>query len=66
LATHARRFPRGALREERIALGLLALCGTGQREQARRAIHRFMRTAPRSVVAQRVRAACDAQPEASP
>jgi hypothetical protein len=58
LAAHARRYPRGALREERDALAVLALCNLGSREQARRALQRFLRSAPQSVVAQRVRTAC--------
>jgi hypothetical protein len=61
LATHARRYPRGALREERAALAVLALCETGPRERALRAMQRFLRTSPQSVLAQRVRTACAAQ-----
>jgi hypothetical protein len=63
LARHARRFPRGALREERAALLVLTACQTGSREQALRAMQRFLRTAPQSVLAQRVRAACTTAPE---
>jgi hypothetical protein len=64
LASHAQRFPRGALREEREALRLLALCGHGLDARSERAVQRFLRTEPHSVVAQRMREACE--PSASP
>lgn len=58
LASHARRFPRGALREERDALRLLSLCGNGLDARSERAVQRFLRSEPHSVVAQRMREAC--------
>lgn len=61
LTDHAGRFPRGALREERRALELIVLCGHGPSERAAEAVQSFLRSAPQSVLAQRVRAACRAQ-----
>ncbi|HMI90619.1 MAG TPA: hypothetical protein VK509_04610 [Polyangiales bacterium] len=66
LATHARRHPHGALREERAALAVLVLCETGSHERALGAMQRFLRSAPQSVLAQRVRAACEALPGPEP
>jgi hypothetical protein len=63
---HARRFPRGALREERRALGLLALCGATPGPRARQRSAEFLRSAPRSVLASRVRAACTSTAGAAP
>jgi hypothetical protein len=58
LASHTRRFPHGALREEREALRALALCGLGSDERAQRAVRRFLDSSPHSVVAERVRTSC--------
>jgi hypothetical protein len=66
LSDHARRFPRGALREERGALALIALCARAPGERAERAAKRFLRGAPQSVLVQRVRAACGASLELEP
>ncbi len=66
LDTHAQRFPRGALREERSALRVLSLCGTAANGQAQRERARFLRRSPQSVLTERVRAACAAPSERSP
>lgn len=58
LAQHASRFPSGAMREERLALRVAALCGAGRRSEARAAAEQFEREAPRSVLGARVRASC--------
>ena len=65
LASHARRFPNGALREERDALRVLSLCGIGPSERALRERKRFMQTASESVLTARVSAAC-LETEANP
>jgi hypothetical protein len=50
------------LSEERRALRVLALCGLGRSAQALQERAHFLQHAPRSVLAQRVRAACEALP----
>jgi hypothetical protein len=54
----AARYPSGALGEERGALRVLALCGSGRREEARALGAAFLRRYPASVHAARVRASC--------
>lgn len=66
LMAHTRRFPRGALREERQALRVLALCGKQPDERARRERERFLRASPDSVLTARVRAACEEPVEPAP
>lgn len=58
LGQHARRFPQGALREERAALRVLSLCGKQPGPEALRERERFLRKAPQSVLTARVSAAC--------
>ncbi len=58
LSQHASRFPDGALREERLALRVVALCDAGRRAEARVLGEEFVRGAPRSVLVERVRASC--------
>jgi hypothetical protein len=58
LEEHARRYPEGALRAERAALRVLSLCADGPSPQALRERERFLRAAPRSLLAARVRDAC--------
>jgi hypothetical protein len=58
LAEHARRFPRGALAEERDAETVLALCAAGRTEDARAAARRFLAARPGSALAGRVRSSC--------
>jgi len=50
LAEHAERFPRGALREARMALEVEALCGAGRTDDAERASQRLRRAFPRSAL----------------
>jgi hypothetical protein len=58
LELHATRFPEGALGEERAGLRVLALCGLGKTGPGLEERERFLRASPRSVLADRVRAAC--------
>ncbi|MBI5513045.1 MAG: hypothetical protein HY909_04710 [Deltaproteobacteria bacterium] len=60
LGTHRQRFPRGALREEREALRVLALCALHRDAEARAVAARFLATWPRSPQASRVRSSCGA------
>jgi hypothetical protein len=48
LHTHATRFPRGVLREERMTLEVLALCDAGRVEDARHARAALIATSPSS------------------
>jgi hypothetical protein len=66
LDRHARRFPRGALREERTALRVLSLCGSAADARAQRERARFLSNSPQSVLTERVRAACATADEDSP
>jgi hypothetical protein len=50
IAEHARRFPNGALVEEREALRVKALAGLGRASEARRAAASFRARFPRSVL----------------
>jgi hypothetical protein len=58
LDEHARRYPSGALSEEREAARVLVLCALGRTGEARVAAERFLRVFPRSPQAARVRASC--------
>ena len=58
LSEHARRYPTGALSEEREASRVFALCGLGDVAGARQQAERFLRRAPNSPFAERVRASC--------
>jgi hypothetical protein len=60
VAEHARRFPNGALAEERDTERIVALCALGRREDATRATERFERAYPSSSHEGRIRAACPA------
>ena len=59
LAEHARRFPNGRLAEEREALRVRALSGSGRLESARVAASAFAVRFPRSVFLARTMAAVD-------
>ena len=59
LDEQVRRFPSGALAEEREAARILALCGVGRTEESREARGRFLREHPQSPQATRVRGACN-------
>jgi hypothetical protein len=52
------RHPDGALREERDAARVLALCSAGRIDEARAQAQRFLAQTPNSVQAARVRASC--------
>jgi hypothetical protein len=60
LAEHGRRFPSGSLAEEREALRVRALSGSGQSDAARRAARAFATRFPRSVLLSRTMTAADA------
>lgn len=60
LTAHARRFPRGALREEHDALRAIALCAADRAREGRGEAQAFLRAHPTSPLAERVRTACDA------
>ena len=56
------RFPRGALREERAAAEVLALCANDLSGEAVGRGRAFLAKYPHSVYAARVRAACEPEP----
>jgi hypothetical protein len=58
LEEHARRYPKGALGEERDAAKIAALCALGRVAEARQAADRFLRAAPLSPHAGPIRASC--------
>jgi hypothetical protein len=60
--THARRFPRGQLAEEREATRVLALCASGDAVAARRAGESFASRYPQSPQLPRVRRSCAFEP----
>lgn len=59
----AARFPAGALREERAASRVVALCRLGRTDEGAAAAREFLGEWPASPLAARVRAACPATPE---
>ncbi|MEP7051671.1 MAG: hypothetical protein ABJB12_15015 [Pseudomonadota bacterium] len=60
LAEHGRRFPNGRLAEEREALRVRALSGSGRGQAASSAAHAFALRFPRSVLLARTMAAANA------
>ncbi len=58
------RYPDGVLREEQAAARVLALCAAERPAEARGAARSFLATWPKSLHADRVRAACSAEPVA--
>lgn len=58
LDEHERRFPRGSLAQERAAARVFSLCRAGRPLEARAHAERFLRTAPASPVAPRIRRSC--------
>jgi hypothetical protein len=58
LAEHERRFPLGALREERQAAKVLAFCTLGWVAEARTLARAFVSTAPGSVLVPRLERSC--------
>lgn len=65
LDEHANTFPNGAMREERMAARVFALCSLGRQDEAHAEAERFVSVAPRSPLSGRVRAACSSG-ESSP
>jgi hypothetical protein len=63
LAEYDRRFGKGALEEERRAIAAIALCSVRPGPGARAQSERFLRSAPDSPLAERVRAACEKSSE---
>lgn len=58
LDRHREEFPVGAMRQERAATRVLALCAAGRDADARRAGQRFLSVYPNSMQAPRIRASC--------
>ncbi len=58
LDEHARRFPRGAMGEEREAARIAALCALHRTSEAKDATERFLRASPRSPLAGALRTSC--------
>lgn len=54
VAEHGRRFPSGRLAEQREALRVRSLAGSGRADEARRAVAQFAVRFPRSVLLQRL------------
>lgn len=61
LDAHARAFPKGQMREDRLVLRIEALCAAGKGPQARAEARLFLRAFPASAHAGRVRAACSSK-----
>ena len=59
LAEYDRRFGKGTLNQERRAIGAIALCQLHPGPAAQAQAERFLRFAPESPLAERVRAACN-------
>jgi hypothetical protein len=58
LSTHASRFPRGVLRDERMALQVLALCERGDADAARAVKSELEQSSPSSSHLQRLASSC--------
>jgi len=58
LAEHQRRFPRGALAEERTAAKIQALCALGRNEEANAQLRQLLHISPKSALEERSRQAC--------
>ena len=58
LAEHERKFPRGSMNEDRLALRALALCSAGRHDEGRRAAKLLEQRFPRSLYAERVDERC--------
>jgi hypothetical protein len=63
LAEYDRRFGKGTLNEERRAIGAIALCQAHPGPAAQAQAERFLRAAPQSPLAERVRSACQKSDE---
>ncbi len=60
LEEHARKFPRGALAQERVAARIQALCGAGRHTEANAELERL---SPGSLHERRARVACATKPK---
>jgi len=60
LDEHRRKFPRGALLQERASARIQALCALGRMKEARSELLRLARTSPNSPHVVRARKACGA------
>jgi len=58
LAEHQRKFPRGALAEERTAARIQALCALGRSEEANAQLRQLLHISPNSALEERARQAC--------
>jgi hypothetical protein len=58
LGEHQRKFPRGALAEERTAARIQALCALGRNEEANAQLRQLQHISPNSAHEQRARQAC--------
>jgi hypothetical protein len=63
LSIYDNEFPRGAMRQERDALRVLALCDLGRRHEAKKARERFLKQFPHSPMAARIRNNCQESEE---
>lgn len=58
LAEHQRKFPRGALAEERTAARIQALCALGRSDEANAQLRQLLHISPNSALEERSRQAC--------
>ena len=58
LTEYDRAFPNGSLREERAAIAAIATCQAEPGPRAQASAQAFLRESPRSLLSDRVRAAC--------
>ncbi len=65
LAEHQRKFPRGALAEERTAARIQALCALGRNDEANAQLRQLLHISPNSAHEERARQACR-EPRAQP
>ncbi|HYQ46791.1 MAG TPA: hypothetical protein VER11_32700 [Polyangiaceae bacterium] len=62
LAEHQRKFPRGALAEERTAARIQALCALGRTDEANAQLRQLLHISPNSPLEERARQACRSTP----
>jgi len=62
LAEHQRKFPRGALAEERTAARIQALCALGRNDEANAQLRQLLHISPNSPQEGRARQACRTAP----
>src|SRR6478735_7819485 len=62
LAEHQRKFPRGALAEERTAARFQALCALGRTDEANAQLRQLLHISPNSPLEERARQACRSTP----